>query len=343
MRFVEGMNLKQVGRRRGPPRAERAVAVIEQVAAALTAAHERGLVHRDVKPGNVLIEESTGRVYLTDFGLAKTLGDGDITDEGELLGTTRYIAPERSRGLGHDDLRGDIYSLGCLLWDLLGGIDRVSLDQVPGVPAELRAVVVRATELEPSARFASAAEMAVAARAALHAPAPAHDHAAAAETVLRNRRRRGRRRSSRTSAASRSSPRACRRGLANRVAALCAAVLEWLDPADESRPDVEGELAALGEPLRVAVVGPAGAGRSSLVNALLGSRVARGGDPALAEADLTLRLRHPRARRDRAGRRQGGPPRPAPRRHAARRPRSSGRGCRERMSSCPSRACARSP
>ncbi len=281
MRFVEGTNLKQAVMSEGRLEPARAVAVIEQVAAALSAAHERGLVHRDVKPGNVLIEESTGRVYLTDFGLAKTLGDGDITDEGELLGTTRYIAPERSRGLGHDDLRGDIYSLGCLLWDLLGGIDRVSLEQVPGVAPELRAVVARATELEPSARFASAAELAVAARAALHAPVR---DAAVAETVLRQR----------TPAAPAPErrepfePEGLSSGLADRVAALCAAVLEWLAPDDESRPDVERELAQLGEPLRVAVVGPPGAGRSSLVNALLGSRVARGGDPALAEADLTF-------------------------------------------------------
>ncbi len=287
MRFVEGTNLKQAVVSEGRLEPARAVAVIEQVAAALSAAHERGLVHRDVKPGNVLIEESTGRVYLTDFGLAKTLGDGDITDEGELLGTTRYIAPERSRGLGHDDLRGDIYSLGCLLWDLLGGIDRVSLDQVPGVAPELRAVVARATELEPSARFASAAELAVAARAALHAPV--HD-AAAAETVLRERAP-----ATPPSALARAperrepfEPEGLSSGLADRVAALCAAVLEWLPPDDESRPDVEREHAQLGEPLRVAVVGPPGAGRSSLVNALLGSRVARGGDPGLAEADLTF-------------------------------------------------------
>ncbi len=287
MRFVQGSNLKQVVLNEGRLDPERAVATIEQVAAALAAAHERGLVHRDVKPGNVLIEESTGRVYLTDFGLAKTLGDADITGSGELLGTTRYIAPERNRGLGHDDLRGDIYSLGCLLWDLLGGIDRVNLEHVPGVSPALRAVVERATELEPEKRYASAEELAAAARAALRAL----DAAAEAPTVLR-----------RPGAGAVAAPRAglarerrepfepegLSSGLAERVATLCETVLDWLEPDDEAREDLQRELAQLAEPLRVAVVGPAGAGRSSLVDALLGSRVARGGDPALAGADLAF-------------------------------------------------------
>ncbi len=286
MRFVQGSNLKQVVLNEGRLDPERAVATIEQIAAALGAAHQRGLVHRDVKPGNVLIEESTGRVYLTDFGLAKTLDD-DITGEGELLGTTRYIAPERSRGVGHDDLRGDIYSLGCLLWDLLGGIDRVNLEQVPGVSPALRAVVTRATELEPSARYGSAEELATAARAALRGPGAMWPEAA--PTVLR---------AGAVGAGGGSlapherrepfEPEGLSSGLADRVAALCSAVLEWLEPDDEARADLEGEIEQLAEPLRVAVVGPAGAGRSSLVNALLGSRVARGGDPALAGADVSF-------------------------------------------------------
>ena len=292
MRFVQGSNLKQMVLSEGRLDPERAVATIEQIAAALGAAHERGLVHRDVKPGNVLIEDSTGRVYLTDFGLAKTLTDTDITGSGELLGTTRYIAPERNRGLGHDDLRGDIYSLGCLLWDLLGGIDRVNLEQVPGVGPKLRAVVLRATELEPSARYGSTAEMAAAARAALADP---DDAAAAAPTVLRTRAP-GLEPAAVAAAAAGLArqrrepfePDGLSSGLSERVAALCAAVLEWLDPDDDARPDLEHELAELAEPLRVAVVGPPGAGRSSLVNALLGSLIARGGDPAVAAADLSF-------------------------------------------------------
>jgi serine/threonine protein kinase len=281
MRFVGGRTLKQVVIDEGRLQPERAVAAIEQIAAALGAAHERGLVHRDVKPGNVLIEESTGRVYLSDFGLAKTLDDSDITGSGELLGTTRYIAPERNRG-GPDDLRGDIYSLGCLLWDLLGGIDRPGLDRVPGVPETLRAVVDRATALEPSARYASAEEMAAAARVTLREPPPSPE--AAAPTVLRGpalaaaevgRQRR-----------EPFEPEGLSSGLAERVAGLCAAVLDWLEPGDPARAELEHELAELGQPLRVAVVGPPGSGRSSLVDALLGSTVARG--DALAGVDLSF-------------------------------------------------------
>ena len=291
MRYIEGINLKQMVLNEGRLDPERAVATIEQIAAALGAAHERGLIHRDVKPGNVLIEDSTGRVYLTDFGLAKPLADEDITGSGELLGTTRYIAPERNRGQGYDDLRGDIYSLGCLLWDLLGGIDRVNLEQLPEVPPGLRAVVTRATELEPSARYGSAAELATAAREALLDEV---DEAAAAPTVLRpaghpladvsgieaagmGRQRRDP-----------FEPEALGSGLSERVAALCTTVLEWLEPQDEARAELEHELARLSRPLRVAVIGPAGAGRSSLTDALLGSSVARGGDPAVAAADLSF-------------------------------------------------------
>ena len=283
MRFVQGSNLKQVVLNETRLDPEHAVATIEQIAAALGAAHQHGLVHRDVKPGNVLIEESTGRVYLTDFGLAKTLDDADITGSGEILGTTRYIAPERSRGVGHDDLRGDIYSLGCLLWDLLGGIDRVNLEQVPGVSPALRAVVTRATELEPSARYGSAEDLAAAARAALRGPGAMWPEAA--PTVLRSGAARG------APALERREPfepEGLSSGLADRVAALCRAVLEWLEPDDDARADLEREITGLAEPLRVAVVGPAGAGRSSLVDALLASRVARGGDPALAEADVSF-------------------------------------------------------
>ncbi len=137
MKFVEGETLRERLAQGGRLEPEDAVEVLEQVASALGAAHERALVHRDIKPGNVLLEGKTGRVYLTDFGLAKPVDD-DITDPGDkIMGTVRYMAPERHRG-GGDEVLGDIYALGCVLWDMLGGMERPRLDAVSGVPTGTR-------------------------------------------------------------------------------------------------------------------------------------------------------------------------------------------------------------
>jgi serine/threonine protein kinase len=95
MRFVEGSDLKALLERERKLGPERTVAVLAQVAGALDAAHRRGLVHRDVKPANVLLDEE-GHVYLTDFGITKQLG-GDSTDTGQVVGTLDYLAPEQIR------------------------------------------------------------------------------------------------------------------------------------------------------------------------------------------------------------------------------------------------------
>ncbi|MGH2824396.1 MAG: serine/threonine-protein kinase, partial [Thermoleophilaceae bacterium] len=109
MRFVEGSDLKSVLEREGKLSPQRALAVLAQVAGALDAAHKRGLVHRDVKPANVLLDEE-GHVYLTDFGITKQLG-GDSTDTGRVMGTLDYLAPELIRGDPVDG-RTDCYALG---------------------------------------------------------------------------------------------------------------------------------------------------------------------------------------------------------------------------------------
>ncbi|MET0762716.1 MAG: protein kinase [Thermoleophilaceae bacterium] len=118
MRFVEGSDLKTVLEREGKVRPERALGVLGQVAGALDAAHRRALVHRDVKPANVLLD-GEGHVYLTDFGITKQLG-GESTDTGRVVGTFDYLAPEQIRGEPVDG-RTDVYALGCVLYECLSG------------------------------------------------------------------------------------------------------------------------------------------------------------------------------------------------------------------------------
>jgi serine/threonine protein kinase len=117
MRYVEGSDLKAL-LREGPLTAERTVRLLAQVADALDFAHEQGLVHRDVKPSNVLLD-GREHVYLADFGLTKRLGEPRAAEAG-LFGTIDYIAPEQIRG-DEVDGRADVYSLGCLLYDCLVG------------------------------------------------------------------------------------------------------------------------------------------------------------------------------------------------------------------------------
>jgi Protein kinase domain len=118
MRFVEGSDLKSVLAREGKLAPERALVVLAQVGDALDAAHRRGLVHRDVKPANVLLDED-GHAYLTDFGITKQLG-AVSTDTGRVIGTLDYLAPEQIRGEDVDG-RTDGYALGCVLYECLAG------------------------------------------------------------------------------------------------------------------------------------------------------------------------------------------------------------------------------
>jgi hypothetical protein len=221
MRWVEGTDLRTLIRRGPgiPPR--RAVRIIGQIAAGLDAAHHLGLVHRDVKPANILIPNGTEHAYLTDFGLMKRIRGGDeLTDSGEFIGTIDYIAPEQIRGDGCD-ARSDVYSLGCVLFHSLAG--RVPFDSGTGVtkiyahlheepprPSEvvpdlqpaLDDVAACAMAKEPAARYQTAADFARAAAAATEqAPPPGlgeETGTAPAETaLLRDGARPGRRHRSR--------------------------------------------------------------------------------------------------------------------------------------------------
>src|SRR3954469_1454408 len=129
MRFVEGTDLAELLSRDRRLDPERAVRILAQVAAALDAAHAAGLVHRDVKPANILLQGE--HVFLTDFGLSKHAGsDDDLTETGAVLGTVDYMAPEQVQG-GIVDARSDVYALGCVLFQMLSG--RVPFERTNGV------------------------------------------------------------------------------------------------------------------------------------------------------------------------------------------------------------------
>jgi serine/threonine-protein kinase len=122
MRYVVGTDLKALLQAEGALAPERALMLVGQVASALDAAHERGLVHRDVKPSNVLLTGPPGaeHCYLADFGLSTSTSDRSVADARQIVGTIDYVAPEQIRGLDVDG-RADVYSLACLLYECLVG------------------------------------------------------------------------------------------------------------------------------------------------------------------------------------------------------------------------------
>jgi serine/threonine protein kinase len=196
MELVSGCTLAEHIARHAPLPVDDAVDIVRQIAGALAAAHARGIVHRDVKPANVLLDRS-GRALLTDFGIAKHLDEIEsaITSAGMVVGTPAYLAPEQA--MGHDLTPAcDVYALGVVLHEMLTGWhpprDASSAWRMapfdprvrrPDVPEPLAAAVVHATQLDPEARFGSAgallaaldgAEPVVAPRPAA-APAPEID------------------------------------------------------------------------------------------------------------------------------------------------------------------------
>ena len=174
MEYLRGRDLKQIVEQHGPFDPEHAIDVVEQILQAARFAHRRGIVHRDIKPHNVILGDD-GRVKVTDFGIALA-GASDMTETGSIMGTAQYLSPEQAQG--HPvDARSDLYSIGVVLYELLTGMVpfeaespvTVALKQVserpvppgqhnPAVPPALDAVVMRALEKDPAARFQSADE-----------------------------------------------------------------------------------------------------------------------------------------------------------------------------------------
>ncbi|MEU4341671.1 protein kinase [Nocardia sp. NPDC023852] len=190
MRLVHGVDLRTILRGQGPLSPARAVGIIEQIASALDAAHAGNLVHRDVKPANILVTDSDF-AYLADFGIAHTEGDSAVTLVGMAIGSYIYMAPERF-DVGPVTGRADIYSLACVLHECLTGatpFPAASMNvlikshlsdppprpsaQANGIPAALDAVIDRGMAKDPADRFPTATALARAARAALGAVAPA--------------------------------------------------------------------------------------------------------------------------------------------------------------------------
>ena len=180
MRYVEGMDLRTLLHEAGALDPARAVAIVRQVAAALDVAHEQGLVHRDVKPGNVLLARQRGseageHVYLSDFGLTKrSASDSGITGTGQFVGTLDYAAPEQFKG-DASDARTDVYSLGCVLFECLTGAPPFTSDNdaglmyahlqepppsvtaaEPELPGAIDAVVAKAMAKAPPDRYETA-------------------------------------------------------------------------------------------------------------------------------------------------------------------------------------------
>jgi beta-lactam-binding protein with PASTA domain/predicted Ser/Thr protein kinase len=176
MEFVQGRTLRDVVRQEGPLMPDRASEIAQAVARALASAHEAGLVHRDIKPGNVMLTRD-GEVKVMDFGIARSSTGDTLTQTAAVLGTASYLSPEQAQG-NPVDARSDIYSLGCVLYEMLTGrapfvgdspvaiaYKHVREDPVPpshlnqDVPDSLEAVVMKSMAKNPDNRYQTADEL----------------------------------------------------------------------------------------------------------------------------------------------------------------------------------------
>ncbi len=176
MEFVDGEDLRTILRRQKKFEPKEAIAVIEQVCRALDTAHSEGVIHRDLKPQNIM-RDKHGRIVVMDFGLARSLGDSGLTQTGALVGTLEYMSPEQAMGSTLDQ-RSDIFSVGLIFYELLSGKAPYEADTAiaslmkrtreearsvsdveASVPRSLSAIVSRCLEREPANRYHSAVEL----------------------------------------------------------------------------------------------------------------------------------------------------------------------------------------
>ena len=194
MPFVEGETLADLLAREQQLPLLQAVQIAREIAEALSLAHSHGIIHRDIKPQNIML--SGGHAVVADFGIARAVseaGPGRLTETGMAIGTPSYMSPEQASGAEHVDARSDIYSLGCVLYEMLVGqppftgptaqavLARHTMDQVPpphtvrrSIPRELEDVVFCALEKSPADRYHTAAEFAEALQAVASGETPAH-------------------------------------------------------------------------------------------------------------------------------------------------------------------------
>ena len=182
MEYVEGETLKDLIRRRGRLSGNESVGLALQLLAAVDFAHRSGIVHRDIKPQNVMLDRA-GTVKVMDFGIARA-GDSGMTEAGSILGTAQYLAPEQAKGYPVDE-RSDLYSVGVVLYEMLTGtvpfkgdsavtvalkhvneLPREPSELVPGMPYALNQIVLKAMAKDPAHRYQSASEFARDLRAA---------------------------------------------------------------------------------------------------------------------------------------------------------------------------------
>src|SRR5438105_5143381 len=176
MEYVDGQDLAAVMRREGRLPLPRVLEIFRQICEGLAAAHDRGVIHRDLKPQNILIDRR-GRVLIADFGLAKSVEYGTLTEAGKVIGTPHYMSPEQVKGIALDH-RSDIYSLGIILYEMLTGAlpftgssayevmiqrttrtPRPASDHNPKIPKYLLKILDRCLQPQPDLRYSTTAEI----------------------------------------------------------------------------------------------------------------------------------------------------------------------------------------